>query len=141
VVSGGRPHPDYLAASPHRRWTQPLAGLRRVLQAEASRLRGEWAWRILRHGAVVAMRLRADFWCELRISRRKAPEDDQAWALWEREVAIFTRELGIEGWQREDDPEASGVAVRFIERAQPAEEVAGDLFPELGPTPPSAIGL
>ncbi|HEY8536043.1 MAG TPA: hypothetical protein VIL25_06325, partial [Vicinamibacterales bacterium] len=70
-MSGGRPHPDFLAAPERRRWTQPLAGLAATLRAEATRARGEWAWRILRHGAVVAMRLRADFWWEIRISRRK----------------------------------------------------------------------
>lgn len=139
-----RPHPDYLGAVPSRRWDRPLADLFAVLKREAQQSKGRPTWRVLPRGAVVSLRVRSDFRLELRISRRRAPASERDEALWERELETFVRVLGCVGWTREDDPDALGVAARFVEPeigANRAEREANpDLFgPRPRPGPPSAL--
>lgn len=108
-------HPDYLNAAPRKRWVGPLSALRGALDTEADRIwrsqvrRGEWAYRVLAHGACVAAR-KANGRRYVRISRSTPPRDRQKW---ERELETFAKQLLLEGWERESDPNTSGVAVIF----------------------------
>lgn len=93
-------HPDFLATAPERQFTGKLLQLGITLREEAWRLRGGWAWRILPHGALVAMRVREDyeFRKELRLARRGPPLTEVTKARWYGEVATFAKHLGCEHW-------------------------------------------
>lgn len=87
-------HADYLAAPEGRRYDGDVGDLRARLQREAWGAGGEWAWRILPDGLLVAMRVRPeDFRKEFRFARRTAAGD------WPQEVGSLARQLDIDGWQ------------------------------------------
>lgn len=98
-------HPDFLAVAEEHRWAKPLNELFPALRKQAWTLRGGWAWRVLPHGAMVAVRIRppeegkeSAFQLELRIARKTPPADEVAWKRWATEVATFLRHLtGDEG--------------------------------------------
>lgn len=122
-------HSDYRRMPEARRWGGKLAGLMPVITREARVNGGRWAWRILPRGAVVGVRLRVDGSTVLRIARRSA----ETGAAWERELAVFLRELGCEDWTPE-------------ENVSPAEHHAVALFVEpppgkLAPAEPESLGL
>lgn len=116
-------HPAYERAAEERRWDAPLAALFPVLRRRAYDLavqaqKGDevpWAWVILPHGALVALRIRSDFRKELRIARGERPDTADAKLRWEREIETFLKHFGCERWQRVDEPESRGVAARFIQ--------------------------
>ena len=91
-------HADFDAAPEERRWTKPLEELRTVLQHEAYGLRGEWAWRVLPHGALVSLRVPADFQKQLRIARRAGLKDEVGLTKWLAEVRTFQKHLDVERW-------------------------------------------
>lgn len=92
------PHPDYLAVDESRRWALPLHELYPFLKRECFKLRGRWAWRVLPHGALVAVRINPDnFRPELRISRKDAPDSDKGWERWAKELVTFLTHWGGEG--------------------------------------------
>ena len=91
-------HADFDAAPEDRRWVKPLEELRTVLQHEAYALHGEWAWRVLPHGALVAMQVPADFIKRLRIARRAGLKDEAALNKWLAEVRTFQKHLEIDRW-------------------------------------------
>lgn len=91
-------HPDYAAAPADHRWHKSLAQLAVQLRDGAWEKPGAWAWFVLPHGAMVAMRALPDQHRELRISRRKGPDNDAAWAKWRQECRTFLRHLGCEVW-------------------------------------------
>jgi hypothetical protein len=90
---------------PAARWRSGgLKELIAVLDREASRAGGEWVKRVLRQGAWVGMR-HGPNGRELRICRRDRPIDDPDGAKWRREVAIFLRDFGCQGWEEITSPE------------------------------------
>ena len=102
-------HPDFLSAGSEHQWTGELAKLREVLQHEAYTLNGEWAWRVLPRGALVAMQVPPNFVKRLRIARRlrKAFSDKSA-AAWHVETKTFLDQLGCEDWKVIRDAWATG---------------------------------
>ena len=70
-----------------------------------------WVWRILPHGACVAMQ-RMDGVRRVRISREHAPPHGSL-QKWMQELATFRRELLLEGWEQRDVADALGVAVTY----------------------------
>lgn len=135
-------HPVFQRMPPDRRWQgERLEALWMTLvrEAKAVRLSPEtiaankgWSWRILARGAVVGVRYRRNdgHRLELRIARVDPPTDEDAWARWEREKAIFLSKFGIrmlngldqlcehEGrdWTVIDDGRSEGrAATRFME--------------------------
>lgn len=136
-----RHHPDYLRMPEARRWGRRLADLMPALKREARVNGGRWAWRILPRGAVVGLRLRTDGSTVLRIARRSA----ETGAAWEREVAVFLRELGCEDWTRQEDGAGDvdhAVAI-FVDplpgRVDKADAKPLDLFGAQPSRPRSAI--
>jgi len=93
------PHPDFLAAPEEARWASSLPALAETLKHEAYAKQGDWSWRILPGGALVAMRVPPTFQKELRIARRlrKAFTDKSA-AAWHVETKTFLEQLGCKGW-------------------------------------------
>ena len=105
------------SAAPVRiEWSGKLSELLPVLTAEA-RVAGDGAWRFrqLKHGALVAVQLGTDRRRVLRIARADRPANALASQRWEVELQTFERHLGVGGWQRSDDPDTAGVAVRYLE--------------------------
>ncbi len=83
-----------------RRWGQPLADLYPHLKKQAWTLQGGWAWAVLPHGALVAVRMTPDFHTELRISHKDAPTNEAAWKKWATELATFLEHCeGRAGWE------------------------------------------
>lgn len=94
------PHPDFLEAPEENRWTGTLPQLAKVLKHEAYQLQGEWAWRILPRGALVAICVPPTFRKQLRIARRlrKGLTGNTAKA-WHTEVRNDLEEIGCEDWK------------------------------------------
>ena len=125
------PHPDYLAAPEARRWGQSLDELFGVLRAEAWKLKGTWAWRVLPHGALVSVRIVPPseglaFHTELRLARKDAPKDSTGWQKWNQEIAVFLKHLGggAGDWQETKNYRDEGkadVRLRFRMRGEEAE--------------------
>lgn len=92
------PHEDFRAAPAPSRWTRSLAELAVVLRHGAWEHPGEWTWRILPRGAMVAMRARSDQRKEVRISRREEPKDEKARNRWIGECVVFLKHLGCDHW-------------------------------------------
>lgn len=91
------PHPDYLSVDEAHRWGKPLPALIEHLMKESYRRRGQWAWSVLPHGALVAMRVNPQtFRRELRIARKTIPGDVDApgWKRWAKELSIFLAKFG-----------------------------------------------
>ena len=130
-------HPDFARAPARRRWTAKLSDLLTELRRRARDAHGEWTWVVLPHGALVSMRIRPDGRRKVRIARSEAPPEDSR-DRWEQEVATFVRHLGLDGWVRQLDPDAKGIAVVFTEPdiGRPAEY---GLFPETKRRPRSAL--
>ncbi len=101
--------------APSRTWERPLSGLRAELEREAADTAPRWAWRILPRGACVAVQVLDDT-LKVRIARPAAPAGADL-RRWEQELATFRRELCLDGWEEENDPEGRGVAVVFSCRA------------------------
>lgn len=103
----GAEHPSFKAVPAHRRWLGlRLDALFLKLQEEAKADRPTpellaedkgWSWRMLRRGAVVALRHRPDLYdrLELRLARVDAPTDARGWKAWDREVDTFLGKFGI----------------------------------------------
>jgi hypothetical protein len=91
-------HADYLAAHEEHRWAKPLAELAEALRHEAYEKKGEWAWRILPGGALVAMRVPPTFQKEIRIARRDPLKTEESLKKWLDEVRVFQKHLGAERW-------------------------------------------
>jgi hypothetical protein len=97
-------------------WDGRLSALLPVLTAEVRNApAGAWRHRLLTHGALVAVQLGPDGRRIVRIARAQRPENERAWGRWASEVEVFQRHLGIGTWQPQQDEEASGAAVRFLE--------------------------
>lgn len=94
-------HPDFAAADAEHQWVGELSKLREVLQHEAYTLKGEWAWRVLPRGALVAMQIDGQtFKKQLRVVRRlRKPFTDKSAKAWATERTTFLRELGCEKWE------------------------------------------
>jgi hypothetical protein len=103
-------HPDF-ERHPRHRWAGPLPELRRALDREATDRPGWWVWRVLPHGACVALR-RGEGVREVRISRSDRPAEGAA-AKWAKELAVFERELDLTRWTREHEGAAQGVAALY----------------------------
>jgi hypothetical protein len=98
-VTNREPHPDFTAAPEDNQWTLPLEHLGTALRHEAYEKKGEWAWRILPGGALVAMRLPPTFRKELRVARRlRRAFTDQSAKAWHTELNVFLEHLGCTGW-------------------------------------------
>lgn len=111
-------------------WTGSLVGILPRLKTEARERPGRWACRMLRGGALIACRMRDDLGYDVRIARPGKPATDDGWRRWRNEIDVFRRELGIQRWTVDDDPDAPGVAVIFSEPApprRPGEVLPGDL--------------
>lgn len=106
--------PDYVNVRPERRWPRPLPGLRPVLDKEARETPQAWAWRILPRGACVAVQVDGPLW-RVRVSRREVPGHQLT--KWLQEVAVFERELRLDGWDQDDVVDPLGVSVTFSCRA------------------------
>lgn len=92
-------HPDFDAAKPGHRWTKGLKDLAAELRHRAYQLKGETAWYILPHGALVSMRVDPKtFTKELRLARKGTPNTDRSWAAWTRECEVFLEYLGAKTW-------------------------------------------
>ena len=93
-------HPDFDGAPEEARWAGRLPELFQTLRHEAYTLQGEEAWRILPHGALVALRIDPErFVKQLRIARRlrKAFSDKSA-TMWHTEVRTFLDQFGCKQW-------------------------------------------
>src|SRR5690606_15063816 len=102
-------HPEYEKAPRARRWTESLPRLRQRLDQESETTPAErWAWRILPHGAVVAMR-KGDGRRFVRISRSQAPPKGRE-HKWHDELATFREKLLLKGWDEEEEKTEKGVA-------------------------------
>jgi hypothetical protein len=98
------PHPDFLAAPDANRWAGTLPQLAEKLKHEAYAAKGEWAWRVLPGGALVAMRVPPTFVKELRIARRlRKPFTEKSAKAWRTELATFVEQLGCTGWKCTSD--------------------------------------
>jgi hypothetical protein len=122
-MTAQHPHPDFLRAPAHRRWSGGvLRGLLLLLDQEARTLQPEArAWRILPGGAQVSLWFTAKG-RRIRIARSEKPKTDRGPDLWRREIDTFARDFGVSSWTRGEDSEASGIAVIL---AEPAEQLAG----------------
>lgn len=109
-------HPDFNAAADHRRWRGTrLKGLWLLLDAElATKPDGVPVWRVLPHGAQVAL-VRLNGRRTLRIARSERFTTADGPEKWKAECATFVRDFGCTDWEREDDPDAVGVATLFHE--------------------------
>ncbi len=129
-------HPDFEKAAPGRRWTGSLAALRRQLEHEAIVNAASpdapgskgFAWRILRGGASVGMRLIRGR-LELRVARSERPSVGQLGA-WERELAVFVDQMGAKGWTR-GDAESPGVAAIFSTAGERRDRACGSCGKQL----------
>lgn len=92
-----------IVAKADRVWRGSLYVLGRRLREEAKANPGEWAWRQLPRGALVAFMLSDEGGETLRIARQSVPETSKARAGWDREVAVFLRQLQAEGWETTTD--------------------------------------
>lgn len=116
-------------------WWGPLPMLYDALADEAMRSPNEWRSRSLSRGALVSL-----CWQRaegepigrfvMRIARPEKPRDESGIAKWEVELATFREQFKMSdsAWERQDEPGAKGVAVRYLER-MPLEEAgvfAGD---------------
>lgn len=121
------PHSLFLQVPEWRRWTGPLEELLGAIRHDAYQLAQDateedraqdrdFAWRVLRRGAVVALRIRGDesFRREIRIARAEPLADRARWLL---EVGIFVREFGL----------------KMLDGSTPADE-RGRCFVEIPPT-------
>lgn len=98
-----------------RLWAnRPLEELWSVLQEEAEHLDGGWAARRFTGGAVVFLR-RVDGRGELRIARAEKPKTRSGPALFVAECNTYLTSFGILDWRRVEEPEAPGIALRFLE--------------------------
>ncbi|MCA1571333.1 MAG: hypothetical protein LC798_13635 [Chloroflexi bacterium] len=105
-------------------WWGPLGMLYDALAEEAMRSPNEWralvsvCWQ--RPDGEPVGRL------VVRIARGEAPRDEKGRAAWERELATFCERFRMSdaAWERRDEPDAKGVAVRYVER-MPLEEAGG----------------
>ena len=136
--------PEFLAARPERRWTGPLNRLRAKLAAEAARNESRSSWKVLPNGAYVSLRIMGDAGLRIQIARRRAPETEDKLRAWNRELAIFVRDLRLDGWTRVDEPaghDGRAIAAIYYEPARPGPAPVVDLFGEApaAPQPPSAI--
>jgi hypothetical protein len=120
-------HPDYLAADERHRWGAPLNQLFGALRKEAWALEGQWAWKILPHGALVAVQIVPPsegvtaFSTRLRIARRTLPADEKGWKAWAQELAVFLKHLGGQDgdWARlEGDPAKAEAIYQFQMRGR-----------------------
>ena len=120
-------HADYLAVAEKFRWGKPLNELFGVLKKEAWTLEGAWAWRMLPHGALVAVRIVpptegvTGFATQLRIARKDAPADAAGWRRWANELAVFLKHLGGQDgdWARlEGDPAKAEAVYQFQMRGR-----------------------
>lgn len=103
-----------IAPAPPMPWSGRLSELLTVLTIEAAEQPERWSKRLLKHGALVALQLEAGRRV-VRIARPEAPADARARERWEFELGTFVKHLGITGWPRSADPDAGGVAVRYVE--------------------------
>lgn len=100
-------HPMFLQAPRSHRWAESLPDLYATLEAEAKGREKptrperdfdrDFAWRVLRGGAVVGLRIRydLDYRTELRIARAGEIETDDQQTKWDREVATFLKHFRI----------------------------------------------
>jgi hypothetical protein len=107
-------HTDFDAASSERQWGGDLPTLAETLKHEAYELKGEWAWRILPRGALVAMCVPPTFRKQLRIARRlrKGLTDKTAQA-WHAEVRVFLEQFGFADWKCVKDSIEPGDPVKI----------------------------
>ncbi len=143
-------HPDYLAVPEGRRWAKPLGELFAFLRAEAWKLKGAWAWRVLPHGALVSVRIippdegatAMAFHTELRLARKTAPADTTGWQKWNQEIEVFLKHLtSSDGdWQETKnlrEQNKADVTLRFRMRGETAEPKCA----RCGKTPVIQAGL
>lgn len=105
------------AAAPSA-WSGKLSELLEVLTGECRAGEdGCWAYRVLRHGALVAVQVDSSDRDRriVRIARKEAPSSEQGKKAWEHEVETFKRHLGIESWYPLPPVSGTGVAVRLKE--------------------------
>lgn len=94
-----------------------LTGLWSQLNERARVSPDYWHGASLRSGARVSLKVRRETWARtLRITRLEKPTTARGPALWAKEVDVFARAFGVMGWAREEDPNALGVGVRFMEQ-------------------------
>jgi hypothetical protein len=135
----GSPHPDYLAALEGQRWARPLDDLVGFLRKEAWKSQGKWVFRLLPHGALVAMRVVDEtggplaFNTELRIARKEDPATPEARKKWETEVGVFLKHFGADTWELvSDDPLKANVVYRALFLRKPPKPEAACEEPGCG---------
>ncbi len=129
-------HPDFVSCAEDARWKGKLDALFIELTREAAKsyvseenieLDRGWYWRVLRHGAFVGMRKRADVRpasaqrFELRLARSgelKVEVEDR----WKAEVATFLKHFNIEATEGRTPAAAPG---RYWLRLPPQERDIG----------------
>lgn len=91
-------HPNFESADEQHRWTGTLEKLGVELRDRAWKAKGQWAYVVLRGGALVAMRVIGSgdraFHKQLRIARQGVKTYDKFPA----EVAVFQRHMGCADW-------------------------------------------
>ena len=100
MTTRARDHADFATAPISRQYTGILADLFPLLSAEAERMSGAWAWRVLRSGAVVSMRITEHGRRRLRIARREKPKTEKGEVMWNAELRTFLKHFDCQHWRR-----------------------------------------
>ncbi len=93
-------HPDFDAAPAEEQWIGDLPELVEKLRHEAYALKGEWAWRVLPRGALVAMCVPQTFRKQVRFARRlRKGLTDKTAEAWHAEVTAYLEQMGYADWK------------------------------------------
>lgn len=84
----------------------------------------DWAWVVLRRGALVGVRVRGDLSMrnEIRIARNGEPETDEARAKWQKELEVFYRHLGVEEVLDGDTPATTNRHSYLLQEPHPNDQ-------------------
>jgi hypothetical protein len=106
---------------PAPNYTGKLGDLLPVITKEAETMRAawplerQWARRVLKGGAEVAVRIDQNGHRYLRISRTRTPDGEKAWRAWRAELGTFHHHLGTEDWVPYEERQDNGIAATFAE--------------------------
>lgn len=114
-------HPLFERVHPSRRYTGKLEHLLAFLRKDAYRIAQaagrreriedkDFAWVVLRGGAIVGLRVRGDMDMrkEIRIARERRPETPESKKKWNAEVGTFLKHFGITALDGDEPSDGTG---------------------------------
>jgi hypothetical protein len=111
-------HADFINCPDKNRYVGALHGLFVFLSFESKKQPETWYYRVLRSGAMVAMRRKPNGMRIMRISRSESFKTPEGPEKWNAELKTFLEHFKEPIlWTRVDDDTASGVGVFFHEEA------------------------